>query len=227
MQFVSHELTYIRPERSTNDGGIHSIMRYQGRLTDWKDDQGFGFVTPHGGGDRAFVHIKAFETRSRRPAEGDIINYEVGRDEKGRLRANAIRFSAQQAKPARPPVPSRWGVYFAASFCAVLLLSVVAGKQPFAVLGFYAAASALAFIAYAVDKSAAKSRSWRTAESTLHLFGLIGGWPGALLAQKALRHKSVKAEFQRTFWATAAINCVAFAWLFTQGGTSFIRSLLT
>ena len=36
-------------------------MRYLGRVTDWNDTKGFGFVMPNGGGDRAFVHVKAFE----------------------------------------------------------------------------------------------------------------------------------------------------------------------
>lgn len=41
-------------------------MRYQGKITDWKDDKGFGFVTPNGGGPRVFVHIKSFSSRQRR-----------------------------------------------------------------------------------------------------------------------------------------------------------------
>jgi len=43
-------------------------MRYQGKITSWKDDQGFGFVTHNGGGEKAFVHVNAFSRRSRRPA---------------------------------------------------------------------------------------------------------------------------------------------------------------
>jgi cold shock CspA family protein len=35
-------------------------MRYQGKITTWKDDQGFGFITPNMGGEPVFVHIKAF-----------------------------------------------------------------------------------------------------------------------------------------------------------------------
>lgn len=33
-------------------------MRYQGRITKWKDDQGFGFIAPNGGGEPVFVHVK-------------------------------------------------------------------------------------------------------------------------------------------------------------------------
>ena len=35
-------------------------MRYKGKLTTWKDDQGFGFATTHETSERVFVHIKNF-----------------------------------------------------------------------------------------------------------------------------------------------------------------------
>ena len=47
-------------------------MRFQGRITNWNDDKGFGFAIPNGGGDKAFVHVKALMSK-RRPVEGDLI----------------------------------------------------------------------------------------------------------------------------------------------------------
>lgn len=82
----------------------------------------------------------------------------------------------------------------------------------------YLAASVVTFIAYAIDKSAAKHDRWRTRESTLHLFAVVGGWPGALLAQRALRHKSRKKSFQVVFWITVVINCSVLAWLLLTVG---------
>lgn len=74
----------------------------------------------------------------------------------------------------------------------------------------YFIAGVITFLAYAADKSAARNGSWRTPESTLHLLALAGGWPGALLAQQFLRHKSAKREFRQVFWLTVALNVAAF-----------------
>jgi uncharacterized membrane protein YsdA (DUF1294 family) len=74
------------------------------------------------------------------------------------------------------------------------------------VLIAYAAMSAVAFMLYGLDKSAATAGRQRTPETTLHLLGLLCGWPGALLAQRVFRHKSRKREFQQAFWGTVAIN---------------------
>ncbi|PKO61660.1 MAG: DUF1294 domain-containing protein, partial [Betaproteobacteria bacterium HGW-Betaproteobacteria-17] len=67
---------------------------------------------------------------------------------------------------------------------------------------------------------------WRTQESTLHLFALAGGWPGALAAQKLLRHKSSKPSFQFVFWVTVILNCCVLAWFFSTSGAEALRSML-
>ena len=74
----------------------------------------------------------------------------------------------------------------------------------------YGALSVVAFIAYAVDKSAAINGSWRMSENSLHLLGLAGGWPGALLAQQWLRHKTSKPSFTHVFWGTVIVNSAGF-----------------
>ncbi|NVD74141.1 DUF1294 domain-containing protein [Duganella sp. BJB1802] len=73
----------------------------------------------------------------------------------------------------------------------------------------YGLASIVCFIAYAIDKSAAIGRRRRIPERTLLLIGLAFGWPGGWLAQRWLRHKSIKTSFLVKFWLTAALNLLA------------------
>lgn len=201
-------------------------MRYQGRITDWKDDKGFGFVTSAGGGERAFVHIKAFSSRTRRPEEGDLITYELVEDDKRRFQAQNIRFADTRPPPVARPEKASFQPYLVGIFASFLALAVLMSWLPFAVPGMYLVVSFFTFLAYANDKAAAENNRWRTKESTLHFLAMAGGWPGALLAQKTLRHKSKKEEFQNVFWATIVINCVALGWLLSSGGAAFLAGML-
>lgn len=76
-------------------------------------------------------------------------------------------------------------------------------------------ASVVTFAVYASDKSAARRGSWRVPESTLHMLAVLGGWPGALAAQQALRHKTRKQPFRTVFWLTVVVNCAVLALGFT------------
>ena len=103
---------------------------------------------------------------------------------------------------------------------------VLAGRVPPPVLAVYAFLSLLTFAVYAMDKSAAQRGAWRVRESTLHLLSLSGGWPGALVAQQALRHKSSKLSFLLAFLVMALLNCGALVWLITPTGATILRSML-
>ncbi len=68
-------------------------------------------------------------------------------------------------------------------------------------IGSYVAGiNAIAYWVYSVDKRRAVEGSWRIPEGRLHLLELLGGWPGAFLAQRHLRHKCSKAGYQMVFW---------------------------
>lgn len=200
-------------------------MRYQGKITTWKDDKGFGFITPNADGKQVFVHINSFSNRQRRPVGNESVTYELKVDAKGRAQAENVTFAGERIPSPGPPGRSNIPLSLAALFLAFVAGATFAGKLPLAVLGLYLAASAVAFIAYALDKAAAKSDRWRTHESTLHLFGLMGGWPGALAAQRLLRHKWKKASFQVVFWATVILNCAALGWLLSSSGVGTLRSI--
>ena len=80
-------------------------------------------------------------------------------------------------------------------------------------VAFYAVVSVIAYITYAIDKKAAINNRRRVSEKTLHLLGVVGGWPGAFLAQQRLRHKTQKTAFQVTFWLTVIVNLACAGWL--------------
>jgi uncharacterized membrane protein YsdA (DUF1294 family) len=66
--------------------------------------------------------------------------------------------------------------------------------------------SVVAFQAYLVDKRAAVRDRRRIPETTLHLLELLGGWPGALLAQRLIRHKNAKVGYQVVFWVIVMVH---------------------
>jgi uncharacterized membrane protein YsdA (DUF1294 family)/cold shock CspA family protein len=198
-------------------------MRHQGKITRWKDDQGFGFITPNGGGNKVFVHVKSFRNRQRRPAEKEIVTYELKTDAKGRAQADSVAFIGERMPSTNSPGRGNASIILAAAFLILAGAAAFAGKLPFTILGLYLVASAATFIAYALDKSAARNDQRRTPENTLHLFALAGGWPGALAAQGLLRHKSSKQSFQIAFWITVILNCAALAWLFSTSGAAVLR----
>ncbi len=112
----------------------------------------------------------------------------------------------------------------AAVFLTIVGVSVLTAKIPLMILAIYLFASLLTFIMYFFDKSAARKGAWRTKESTLHLLSLAGGWPGALVAQQTLRHKTQKLSFRYVFWGTGLVICGAFVWLLRQSGTANLHS---
>lgn len=89
---------------------------YQGQLTTWKDDRGFGFIKPQDGTKEVFIHISALKGAGRRPKVGDTILYERVVEANGKIRASQASIQgistqslATQQKPKTPiqSVPAR------------------------------------------------------------------------------------------------------------------------
>jgi uncharacterized membrane protein YsdA (DUF1294 family)/cold shock CspA family protein len=197
-------------------------MRYTGTLTSWTDDRGFGWIAADEGGEPVFAHIKAFGARAARPQANQRLSFEIELNPQGKKRATRIEpLRAASARPLRPPQrpqpAAAWGLGSRVALAGfALLYGLVAlrwGWPAVWVAALYAGASVACFIAYALDKSAAQRGSWRTAESTLLMLGLVGGWPGAIVAQQTLRHKTSKASFRSAFWGSVLINVAAFVLL--------------
>lgn len=204
-------------------------MRMQGKITEWRDDQGYGFITLNGGGERVFVHIKAFRSREPRPKVGASIRFVMGRDKQGRPCAQQVEYaqaSARKATTASGAKGTPLALSLAGGFLAIVGVLALAGQVPLAILFAYLGLSLVTFGVYAADKHAAQKGQWRTPESTLQLLALLGGWPGALLGQRLLRHKSRKPSFQLVFRAAVAVNVIAFAWLASGGDPRMLVEFL-
>ncbi len=200
-------------------------MRFEGVIRSWNDERGFGFIEPTQGGQDIFVHIKAFPRGATRPAIGQRVSFEVELGPQGKKRARKAR-TVQPARlrtRARENSPTRWGtasLFAIPAFLVVYVATDLLWRPPTWLALVYLATSAVTFLAYAIDKSSARRGAWRTSESTLHALAIAGGWPGALLAQQILRHKSAKAEFRSVFWVTVTVNVVAFVVLCSPIGRS-------
>ncbi|MBV1892248.1 MAG: cold shock and DUF1294 domain-containing protein [Gammaproteobacteria bacterium] len=195
-------------------------MQTKGKIASWNHDKGFGFITPNDGGKRVFVHITALSSRQKKPKINQPVSYNTSKDKQGR--PCAINVSRADDDPAQSKNIKKDSntIVGAALFLIIVCISTLMAKTPFLVLPLYLLASMLTFVVYAKDKSAAKRGAWRTPESTLHFLALACGWPGALVAQEKLRHKSKKQPFRLIFWLTVMINIGIFFWLHTPVGAA-------
>lgn len=193
-------------------------MRLEGIVKSWNEDRGFGFIEPTQGGQEIFLHISALPAHVGRPSLSQRVSFEVELNRDGKKRAKNVQLvrpaSIARSRPRPRDQSAQWGgatLFTIPAFIGLYLILAVLWRVPLFVAAGYLVLSVICFIAYAADKSAAISGGWRTSESSLLLLGLIGGWPGGILAQQFLRHKSTKASFRSAFWGTVVLNVAAFA----------------
>ncbi|RGP52951.1 DUF1294 domain-containing protein [Pseudomonas abyssi] len=227
-------------------------MEQGGKLVNWNDAKGFGFIQPDDGSDRVFAHISVMRGDAR-PVAGMAVRFVGARDAQGRLRAEhmrgtglaldrpAIRRKPQaargsngktstkpaprrQAAPSRPAQPVRHAglkLGILALLCALPLagsLQLLRDHGQIWWLLAYGFVSAVSFRLYQVDKRSAETGRWRTTENTLHITELLGGWPGALVAQQVFRHKTRKVSFQVVFWLIVGLHQLVWLDRLVLGG---------
>lgn len=205
-------------------------MNKQGTIVRWDAERGFGFVRSPATETDVFFHIGDYRGGRTAPAEGLQVRYEEihvgGKGPRAMavmpLDAAALARGEVAAAPRRkrPPPPP----HAAAEIRAMLLLLPAyaallvwaAWTQRLAVPLALAAPliGVVTFYLYWSDKFAAQRQARRTPEWVLHAASLAGGWHGAWLGQRLLRHKSSKEEFRRTFWITVGLHWAGLlAWL--------------
>lgn len=195
-------------------------MLNKGSIAKWNDERGFGFISPSEGGGSVFVHISSFPRGDRRPSVNEEVSYTLAFDAHGRPQAKDVRFLGSQSSSLMPQLPKPGiavPIAFAISFLVALATLVAVGWLEISWLALYYGASLITYGIYARDKTAAQNARRRTPELTLHLLSLVGGWPGALIAQVVLRHKTRKTSFLIGYWFTVIVNCIALGVIVVKG----------
>ncbi len=207
-----------------------------GKLKKWKDDRGFGFIQPIDGSQEIYLHISELRDSTRRPKENDTIYYYKIVDSDGKTRACDAFILGARSKSVSASSPSPGNSASDHTFNAfilvgeLLLLLIIPGlgtahfiwitKNPIPLI-LYTVMSLLTYALYADDKVRAKRNLWRTSEQTLHLCELAGGWVGGFLAQRILRHKSQKKNYQNLFWSIVTTHHIAWGCWFVFGRSLF------
>ena len=206
------------------------MQTYQGIIKTWKQDKGFGFIQSAASEKDIFIHIRDLKHVGYEPKMGESIDFKLMSDKAGKIRAYDAYISGQEivhktvkrpvyAKSAGKP-KKKLGVLFILIALIPFVFSVLLIKEQriVAPLFAYLIMSLVTFLAYAIDKTKAHKNQWRTQESTLHLLELVGGWPGALISQKVIRHKNKKFSFQVVFWFIVVLHLAIWIdYLFFKG----------
>ncbi|MEQ8928134.1 MAG: cold shock and DUF1294 domain-containing protein, partial [Fulvivirga sp.] len=201
-------------------------MRLKGKIKQWNDAKGYGFISPMIDGEPVFVHIKSFSKKRRRPAVGDVVTYTKSVDSQQRLCASDVHLGFFKTKQTQVDKNTNISSIVAVIFLLLIGVLSMVKAVPVIIAMIYIFASFITYITYSIDKASAQSGSWRIPESTLHMMSFLGGWPGALVAQARLRHKTRKPVFRFVFYATIIMNGIFFIWLSTEDYFEVIEKLI-
>lgn len=86
-------------------------MRFEGNLTVWNAERGYGAIAPEQGGQELFVHISAFPRDGAPPLLGEPLSFEIVSGGDGRKQAGRVLRSKRATAPApaafMAPAPPR------------------------------------------------------------------------------------------------------------------------
>lgn len=188
----------------------------KGTLVMWNDQKGFGFIHPEGTEEDYFVHISTFKKGlARRPEIGDIVHFRPA-ENAGRKCASFALIPALEPPPAPPrrfalnPRKRSWPVNLLIALPLVLSgYLLILAKNPLPFFAYWIL-SLLTMFLYGLDKANAAMRKWRVPELYFHLLELLGGWPGALVAQNDFRHKTRQSAYLWILRGIIAIHLMAW-----------------
>lgn len=198
-----------------------SKIRMKGKIIKCNETKGFGFIGGSNGKD-IFFHTTDCKFKLSASLVGEEVEYKPSKDSKGRVCAIHVKLLNQK----KSKLPAIINITLALGFTGFLCYAVSINRYPIEMIYLIAGLSVISVLAYGRDKSAALKGRWRVSENTLHTFSLLGGWPGAALAQTLFNHKTSKQPFRTVFWLTVFINAGFIGWTFTHNGEYFLYTHL-
>jgi uncharacterized membrane protein YsdA (DUF1294 family)/cold shock CspA family protein len=214
-------------------------MRKQGKVVRWDPAKGFGFIRSPDTNQEVFFHIKDYRWNTA-PREGEAVwfeeihvggkgprgmsvlpvntlndprSYEPG-SHKPKHHWRSTKSNSRHVNTNAEPTSAALVLVLFFAWVALVGWGVMQKRLPTWAIGVTVVLNLITLCVYAHDKYAAQHGRWRVREDTLHLLGLLGGWPGAWLAQQAMRHKSSKPAFRATYWGTVTTHfAVLVGWL--------------
>ena len=194
-------MTYTPPRRNRRIPlQLEEGRAYQGRIINWNDEKGYGFIQIQPGHENLFFHISNFAYHHRRPAADTAVTFLAVPAPKGGWQASRVLLREHEHAImdsdaydiADKSKPKRIEGYVYAVLDVLYFLGLTLISLP---LGITSAVM-----------SAAEQGGQRIPNTTLHLASLLGGWPGALIARPLLRHKLNQKRFRGFFWASIVAN---------------------
>ncbi|HMS55477.1 MAG TPA: cold shock and DUF1294 domain-containing protein [Fimbriimonadaceae bacterium] len=184
-------------------------MSKVGKVVKWDDAKGYGFILPHGGGRQVFFHISSLAAASKRPEGGEVVSFELAEDDRGRPQAHHVAYVGVSTPDPEVYAPVATVPLLAGLIGLVIIVTSLSSTPTLLLL--YVALSLMSFTNYSIDKAAANNNHRRTPEQSLIVLDILGGWPGGLIAQQVLRHKTRKSSFQAMFWTSVVVHVLAVA----------------
>ncbi len=200
-------------------------MRASGKIVSWDRVKGCGYALAKAGTSEIFIESKDFEESHYQAVVGQQIKFEISETKRGAPTGHSIKFTGER-------IHTKNRSWYGFTWGAIALLAVfvswlyIAKVIPLALLACYAFVSFISFSCYYIDKRAARKDLWRLSESNLQLGALLGGWPGALLAQGVFRHKIRKPLFLLVFYIIVSLHIGLLGFYLSEQGNVLIRSAL-
>lgn len=205
------------------------MQLHEGKIKTWKEDKGFGFIYPNNGGKDVFIHIRDLKHSNYKPRQGDCVCYQTVTDANGKTRAydafikgveltetyrkKTFKNLRPQQKNNREYLFGTIPILMLAAIPFIFSIILIIQHRNFIPFFAYLLSSLLIFFIYAIDKTKAHKNEWRVSEKTLHILEFLGGWPGALITQRAIRHKNKKTSFQIVFRLIIAIHLAVWTYI--------------